>query len=235
MNFLNKLKSKIYFSLLNSQLLYEYENQKFINANERPVEFAYVFKKIQEIYPKSILDVGTGRTALPHLMQNCNIKTAAIDNITDYWKDEFHNRHFYIINDDITKTKLTEQFEMITCVSVLEHIIEFDSAVNSMVNLLKPGGHLILTFPYNEFSYIPNAYDLKGSTYGKNFSFKTQIYTREIINNWINIHNLELVEQEYWRFWTGNFWTVGEIILPPIKVNKEDNLQLTCICLKKKC
>ena len=64
---------------------------------------------------------------------------------------------------------------MITCISVIEHIHNFDDAIRNMFSLLKPKGYLLLTFPYNEESYVKNVYELPGSSYGQQASFITQL------------------------------------------------------------
>lgn len=84
----------------------EYEQQSFTRLNERLVELAFVFKHLGRICPRKILDVGTGTTALPHLMRNCGSLVTATDNIRDYWPSSMVNRHYYVINDDIQKLKL---------------------------------------------------------------------------------------------------------------------------------
>jgi len=97
----------------------EFESQAFTRLNERPIEFGFVFRKLGEIYPRTILDVGTGTTALPHLMRNCGFLVTAIDNVHDYWSSGMINRHYHVIDDDITATRLTDTFDLITCISVL--------------------------------------------------------------------------------------------------------------------
>ncbi|CAB5159687.1 hypothetical protein D3OALGA1CA_4965 [Olavius algarvensis associated proteobacterium Delta 3] len=92
----------------------EFRLQDFSRFNERPVEYAFVLKKIGEIYPLTILDVGTGTTALPHLMRNCGCLVTATDNKRDYWPNGMHNRHYHVIDDDITATRLSDTFDFIT-------------------------------------------------------------------------------------------------------------------------
>ncbi len=142
----------------------EYNAQVFTGFNERPVEFGFVFRKLAEIYPRTVLDVGTGTTALPHLMRNCGFLVTATDNVRDYWPRGMVNRHYHVIDDDITDTHLSGVFDFITCVSVLEHIQRSDDAVGNMLSLLAEGGHLVLTFPYTEQSYVGNVYELPGSS-----------------------------------------------------------------------
>jgi SAM-dependent methyltransferase len=207
----------------------EFERQSFTKFNERPVELAFLFRKLCEVYPMKILDVGTGTTALPHMMRNCGALVSASDNIKDYWPSGIFNRHYHIINDDITRSAIKEKFDFITCISVLEHIENSDAAVSNMFNLLNPNGHLILTFPYNEERYVRNVYELPGSTYGIQNSYIAQAYSRSEINRWLSERNLIIRDQEYYQFWDGEYWTVGKQIIPPKKVEKTDCHQITCI------
>ena len=211
----------------------EFIAQTFTKFNERPVEFGFVFRKLAQIYPQTVLDIGTGRTSLPHLMSNCGFVVTATDNIKDYWPSGVFNRHYYIINDDITDTRLDEQYDLITCISVLEHIEESDAAIRNMLNLLNPTGHLILTFPYHENGYIHNVYELPGSSYGQEFPFITQSYSRSELNRWLQDGQGVIVDQEYWEFWDGDYWTVGSQIIPPRKVGANDKHQLSCILIQR--
>ncbi len=211
----------------------EYESQAFTRFNERPIEFGFVFKKLGEIYPQTILDVGTGTTSLPHLMRNCGCLVTATDNVRDYWPSGMFNRHYHVIDDDISKTHLKGSFDLITCISVLEHVQEPDDAIRNMFSLLKPNGSLILTFPYNEKSYVKNVYELPGSSYGKGAAYITQSYSRSELERWLKENNATIIAQEYWQFWDGNHWTVGKQVIPPMSVSPEDKHQLTCILMRK--
>jgi len=184
---------------------------------------------MSELYPTKILDIGTGTTALPHLMRGCGAIVSASDNITDYWPRGMFNRHYHIILDDITKTRINDKFDFITCISVLQHIENSDTAISSLISLLKPGGHLILSFPYSENRYVRNVYELPGSSYGQGNPYIVQSTSRDVLNRWFTGKNIKIVEQEYWQFWEGDYWTVGSQIIPPQKVSQPDKHQLTCI------
>jgi 2-polyprenyl-3-methyl-5-hydroxy-6-metoxy-1,4-benzoquinol methylase len=212
----------------------EYLHPPFGIKNERPIEYSFVFKQISKYFPTKILDVGTGITAIPHVMANCGIKVTAIDNIQDYWPKGMFNRHFYVINDNIVKSNLNETFDLVTCISVLEHIEEYDKAVSSMAKLLKGGGHLILTFPYNEKRGVANVYKLPDSNVKRIIPFKTQAYSREDIDRWQKENNLDLLEQEYWQFSTGEYWTTGTELDKPETVGKDETHQISCIIFQKK-
>lgn len=210
----------------------EYRKQAFRRFNERPVEFAFLFRQLARLYPRTVLDVGTGTTALPHLMRNCGFLVTATDNIRDYWPNGMSNRHYYVIDDDITRTRLSAKFDFITCISVLEHIERSDQAVAGMFSLLNPGGHLVLTFPYTEGNYLRNVYELPGSTYGQDASYITQSYSRVHLDRWLEQNRGEIVEQEFWQFWDGDYWTVGKQLIPPRQVSRNDTHQLTCLLVR---
>ena len=211
----------------------EFESQAFTRFNGRPVEFSFVFRMLGELYPRTILDVGTGTTALPHLMRNCGFLVTATDNVRDYWPSGMVNRHYHVIDDDITATRLAASFDLITCISVLEHIEKSDAAVRSMFSLLKPDGHLILTCPYTERSYVRNVYEVAGSSYGQDAPYIAQSYSRRELQRWLEDNNGTIVDQEYWQFWEGDHWTVGRQVIPPRNVTSDDKHQLTCILIRK--
>ncbi|KAA3632293.1 MAG: class I SAM-dependent methyltransferase [Calditrichaeota bacterium] len=212
----------------------EYHSQQFRRINERPIEFSFVFDCLKKIIPTSILDVGTGTTALPHTMRNCGFKVTAIDNISDYWPDGMFNRHFHVIDDDITDTKIKDNFDAVTCISVLEHIEKFDDAVANMLSLLNPGGHLILTCPYKETEYQKNVYKMEGASYGQNLPFICQMYSRKELDGWLEANNAELVEQQFWQFWDGPYWTFGNQLPIPKQVSKDELHQHSCMLIRKK-
>jgi SAM-dependent methyltransferase len=208
-------------------------SQAFSRFNERPVEFGFVFRILGEIYPRTVLDVGTGTTALPHLLHNCGCLVTATDNVRDYWPSGMFNRHYHVIDDDITATRLSGDFDLVTCISVLEHIPQPDRAIQNMFSLLRRDGHLVLTFPYNERRYVRNVYDLPRSSYGAGAPYITQAYSRSDVERWLQGTGGVIVEQEYWRFWEGDYWTVGKQLIPPQKVTADDAHQLTCILMRK--
>lgn len=233
---MNIIKSSVNrIGLLYTQILCkrEYYSQEFIGINERPVEFQFVFKQLTRKWPKTVLDVGTGATALPHLIRNCGFLVTATDNVRDYWPKGMVNRHFYVVNDDITDTRLNKRFDFITCVSVLEHIKDHTAAIKSMFSLLNPGGHLVLTFPYNEHKYVGNVYKLPESSVKEEFSFVTQVYSRNELDKWLMDNGGSIQEQEYWQFFTGDFWTCGERVSPPLQVDKSEKHQISCVLIQK--
>jgi SAM-dependent methyltransferase len=209
----------------------EYETQRFKRHNERPVELAFLFRAIARLAPRSILDVGSGTTAVPHLMRNCGPVVTAIDNVKDYWRSGMVNRHYHVVDDDIRRTRLRDSFDMVTCISTLEHIVPADDAVRSMLGRLKPGGHLVLTCPYTEHEHVDNVYALAGSR-GAGNRYVAQSFARADLERWF-CGVAEIVEHEFWRYWTGPHWTEGAEVIPPEPSTATQPHQHACLLVRK--
>jgi 2-polyprenyl-3-methyl-5-hydroxy-6-metoxy-1,4-benzoquinol methylase len=208
----------------------EFERQSFRRINERPIEYRFVFEAITQLSPNTVLDVGTGESALPSLIHTCGPIVTAIDNIRDYWPEGMVNRHFHIKDEDATRA-ISGSYDLITCISVLEHIQSHDDAIRVMMGALNPGGHLVLTFPYNEKQYIPNVYALPGAGYGKDLPYVAQVYSRKELEQWFG--DFTIVVQEYWRVFSGEFWTFGETLRMPVQTTSDNLHQLTCLVVRK--
>lgn len=221
----------VFISFLNKR---EFNTQIFEGFNERAVEYRFVFEQVTRYCPRNVLDVGTGKSALPQLIRNCGPIVTSVDNIHDYWPKGMTNRHYHVIQDNINDTRLKlAQFDMITCISVLEHIIDHKAAIRSMINLLKPGGTLVLTFPYNENRYVQNVYALPGSIGAEIYPFITQVFSRQEVECWCENNPVKLISQEWWRFFDGEFWTLGHPISPPQQTTFDLPHNIGCIVLRK--
>jgi SAM-dependent methyltransferase len=202
-------------------------------VNERPLEYAFLLKHLSQIYPKTILDVGTGASALPHVLANCGFDVTATDEKGSYWGFDFFNHHYPVIEDDIKNSKLTKKFDFISCISVLEHIPEADEAVKGLFDLLEPNGYLLVTFPFNKNDFVENVYKLEGAGYGQNAPFICQLFSQKEVNNWLKDNGGTIIEQNYYEIFTGEFWTFGEKLYPPRQVDENSNHHLTCILIQK--
>jgi len=211
----------------------EFLGQQFLGINERPVEYRFVFEHLTQAFPRTVLDVGTGVTALPQLMRTCGFEVSAIDNIKDYWPNGMLNRHYHVQDDDILSPRIRGPFDFITCISTLEHIRDHVRAVKNMLALLRPGGRLLLTFPYNETSYVENVYALPGSIGADKYPFITQAFSRAQIEQWTAGGAAKVLAQEYWRYFDGPYWTLGERVKPPLRVGAGELHQISCLALAK--
>ena len=232
MNPLRALAAAVFRARCNSVCRAEYAAQAFHHVNERPVEYGFVFRCLLRCCPRCVLDIGTGSTALPQLMSHCGFVVTATDNVRDYWTKGMFNRHYHVIDDDITDTKLTQQFDFITCVSVLEHISDPGAAMRSIRKLLAPAGHLVLTFPYDERRYVENVYKLPGAHHGQDQSYVCRMFSRSELAGWTEAFELKIVEQEYWEVWSGDAWAFGERLCPSRPATKDGKHHLSCILLQ---
>jgi 2-polyprenyl-3-methyl-5-hydroxy-6-metoxy-1,4-benzoquinol methylase len=213
----------------------EVANQRFKRHNERAVEFAFLFRCLAQLAPKTVLDVGTGNTSVPHMIRNCGPVVTALDNVSDYWPRGMVNRHWHVVDDDIRHPKIKGPFDMVTCISVLEHIVPADDAVASMLRLLRPGGDLVLTMPFHAPDYVADVYKLptSASRTSRN-AYVAQSYGTADLTRWLAHSNAEVVEQEYWRYWTGTYWTEGQQIIPPERSTADQPHQHTCLLIRKR-
>lgn len=95
--------------------------------------------------------------------------------------------HIHVKTDDIRNTKIAEQFHAVIAVSTLEHIPEFDAAVDGMMSLLAPEG--TLTFPYTSDEYwaiVDTRHD--ADEMSKRFRYVCQLFCDANISAWRNKH-----------------------------------------------
>jgi hypothetical protein len=51
---------------------------------------------------------------------------------------------------------------------------------------------------------------------------------------WLEQSGAELVDQEYYKIFTGDLWAFGDRVKPITSVSKEDKHHLTCLLLRKR-
>jgi SAM-dependent methyltransferase len=211
----------------------EWRHPSWREPNERPLEYDYALRAIVGCAPREILDVGTGTTAWPHLLANCGYRVTAIDESSGYWLRRPFNRHYYVLRDDVTASRLDRHFDLVTCISVLEHIPDHRAAVAGMLGLLRPGGHAVITVPYNEHRFVEDVYRLPGAGYGGDFPFIGRVYSRAEVTAWEDASGASIVDQEYYAVFSGELWTFGERLDPPRRVGVDEPHHLTALLLRK--
>lgn len=137
-NIIKSIYIKVLKIMLNPLLKKEYSLLKK-EINERPLEYSFSLDFISKLPNErlDILDIGTGQSCWPKLLSDCGYKVDTMDNYKDYWKGCFLNRHYYVFNDSILNPKNVNKYDIITCISTLEHIPNFNKAIENMSKLLK--------------------------------------------------------------------------------------------------
>ena len=201
--------------------------------NERPLEYSFAFRKISELYPQSILDVGTGQTAWPHVLSTCGFHVTAIDNRRDYWTADYWNRHWHVLDDNILDPAIDKKFDVITCLSVLEHIKDHDRAMKNLFGLLAPGGHILLTCPYNRTKYYADVYKEPHIAETKSYAFICQLFSESEVDRWLTSNGGKLAGAEYYRVFEGKLWREGKTLHPPVRVDADEGGHLACLDIVK--
>lgn len=211
----------------------EFEDQKFRVHNERPLEFGFALRALACSRPKTILDVGTGTTAWPHVLRNCGFVVTAIDNVRDYWPRGMTNRHWEILDVNIVSPSgLQGEFDAVTCISVIEHIEAHAAAVQNMHRYLAPGGLLILTTPFSIHSPCPNVYARPDALYGHQASYICRSSSQSELDLWLSC-GFTVESQELWQLFTGPVWATGERCEWKLVTDPAELHQLGCFALRK--
>ena len=212
-------------------LRYEWARRGQRRINERPLEYAFALDCLSGLCPDTVLDVGTGMTAWPQVLADCGYAVTAIDEGRSYWGARPVNRHHHILHDDITRPAVAGGFDAITCISVLEHIPDDQAAVRGLRSLVKTGGHILLSFPYDERRFVENVYALPGVGYGADAPYICRVYSRNEVVAWLG-EGLEVARQAYYRVFTGDVWAFGERLRPPVETGVDEPHHLSCILLR---
>jgi SAM-dependent methyltransferase len=188
-------------------------------------EYSVAFRWLAERYPQSLLDVGPGPGSWPHVVARTGVAVTAIDNMHASWegkllnRQRFFNRHYYVIRDDITRPQLVQEFDCVTCLNILGLVEDHRAALRGMFSVLKPGGFLIVSCPYNEHQFVASA--------------SARQYSRAELDGWLSENGGTLVEQELYRCFTGELWAVGERVTPPVRASADELHHMTCMLIQK--
>lgn len=138
-------------------LRYEQRRVRPANTNERIVEGPYVYRALGAVKAgASVLDVGAAESTLAFSLASLGYDVTALD-IRDY---SLAHPRLRVVTADILDWETSESFDVVLCVSTLEHIgldaygaaTRDDSADQTAIErlraLTRPGGILVLTVPF---------------------------------------------------------------------------------------
>ena len=126
-----------------------------------PLRLGYITSKVS-LSGKTVLDVGCGGGILAESMAAAGARVTGIDMnkpVIDIAKlhqlESGHQIEYLAISAEDMAAQRPEQFDVITCLEMLEHVPDPASIVSACSAMLKPGGHVFFsTLNRNPKSYL---------------------------------------------------------------------------------
>lgn len=144
-------------------------------------EYSYLLERIPK-EQKKILDAGSGLTFLPALLKSRGHRVTCLDN-DGATIASAKDVGYAAICGDLT-TNLEDKFDLVVCISVLEHLSNKKEVLKNFTNLLNDGGRLILTYdiclsgdrdiPYTQINQLNSMIE--------EFFTPLELYNRDISN-----------------------------------------------------
>lgn len=217
---------------LEPMLRHEARVPRIGELREYVFQFEFALRMVARHLPRELLDAGSGMSAWPHLLAECGIRVTATDEMRSYWGSMF-NRHYHVIPDDITDSRLDREFDMVTCLGVLTTIEDDRAAIANLFRLCRPGGHIVLTVAFKEDEAVPNAYALPGAAYGQGLPYIARQFSRTEVDGWLAAESGEIEEEELFRVFTGAYWAEGERLPAPERASRGEPHHYAAFCIRK--
>ena len=101
----------------------------------------------QNIHPQKILHIAPEKPLYNALKRQFNKEIIGLDNRSKGYRFAYGN---HVIQGDIRRLDFTEnQFDLIICNHVLEHVVEEETALKEIQRVLKPNGMAIIQIPFS--------------------------------------------------------------------------------------
>ena len=126
-----------------------------------PVRLSYI-ENVISIKDKKVLDIGCGGGLLSEAMASQGATVTGIDASTSnilIASEHARNNNIKVDYDSCTAEEFSsnhvDEYDLITCMELLEHVPEPESIIKACSRMIKPGGHVILsTINRNLKAYI---------------------------------------------------------------------------------
>jgi 2-polyprenyl-3-methyl-5-hydroxy-6-metoxy-1,4-benzoquinol methylase len=126
---------------------------------ERRTRIFNIYNRVQKDLEKDmkICEIGIGEGFLLKLLYLDRYRNLTGIDVSGYLinklKKEFLQKNYKIklVKQDISKLlDVSTEYEVVICVDILEHIKEIENAISNIHDMLKKGGLLFMTLPWNE-------------------------------------------------------------------------------------
>lgn len=152
----------------------------------RQWEYPWLLQYVPFEKEKDVLDAGGGTCHFPCLVARRSKSVTVVDKTKE---KVFFCKEFKInkISQDLSRLNISKQYDIVLCISVLEHITNYFNVIKNLAKVVKKGGYLAMTLDL----YLNNSENCK----------KTQI--QEIIEilkkENFNISNIDLSENDLYE------------------------------------
>ncbi|TRY30170.1 bifunctional 2-polyprenyl-6-hydroxyphenol methylase/3-demethylubiquinol 3-O-methyltransferase UbiG [Aliiglaciecola sp. M165] len=127
-----------------------------------PLRADFILQHCEGVFDKTLIDVGCGGGILAEYMAKQGAKVTGIDMAAESLEvAKLHGLESGVKVDyqQITAEQMADsheqQFDIVTCLEMLEHVPDPASIVNACANMVKPGGHVFFsTLNRNIKSYL---------------------------------------------------------------------------------
>ncbi len=136
-----------------AQIFDYYEKSDDVTENERTRLNQKIVRQINK-NAQLILDVGCGNGWLSQTIQNDQNKVISLDialnNVQKALLNTPHENHFGIVADVFHLPFAKNSFDTIVASEIIEHVYDPMKFIDRLFEILKPGGELIISTPFDE-------------------------------------------------------------------------------------
>lgn len=107
-------------------------------------------------YKPKLMDIGAGSGLMLKYFKDLGYSVAGIEldkSLVDKMKKDPDLKGLSIQQGDITKMKGKQEYDVVICNDVIEHINDDRQAIKNLWTFVKPGGMLVVTVPAHSFLY----------------------------------------------------------------------------------
>ena len=153
-----------------------------------------------------ILDAGCGPAGIFTILDNHQV--TAIDPLLDKYEsslDQFEIKDYPYVNfitSPLEKIPLNQQFEMVFCLNVINHVKSIQSSLRNLFNALRPGGKLVISTDAHNSNFLKHLFQLIPGDILHPHQYNIEEYKSFINNAGFQISSAKKVKSEnifgYW-------------------------------------